>query len=97
MDTFEVTPEHLDLTRCKPEVLVGGDAEANARITRFILEGEAGPRADVAHLNAAAALVVAGLAEDLRDGVELSRKAVASGAAVETLETLKRLTTEGAG
>ena len=74
VSTFEVTPEHVDLTRCKAESLVGGDAEANARITRFILEGEAGPRADVAHLNAAAALVVAGVAEDLREGVVRSRE-----------------------
>ncbi|MDF1562596.1 MAG: anthranilate phosphoribosyltransferase [Deltaproteobacteria bacterium] len=86
--TFEVHPERIGLRRCNSEDLTGGEIEENAEITRRILGGEAGPRADAAVLNAAAALVVGGLAADLRAGIELAREAIASGAATRALQTL---------
>lgn len=95
--TFEVHPDRIGLVCCASDDLSGGDAEANAEITRRILDGERGPRATAACLNAAAALVVAGLSADLRAGVERAREAVASGAARRALEALVDLTHSGEG
>jgi anthranilate phosphoribosyltransferase len=76
----------LGIERCRPEELSGGDPAANADAIRRVLGGERGGRRDAILLNGAAALVVAGLAADLREGLELARDAVDSGAAAERLE-----------
>ena len=62
----------------------GGDAEHNAAALRDVLDGEPGAYRDIAVLNAAAALVVAGKAQDLKDGAELARRAVDDGGARAT-------------
>src|SRR5690349_16012515 len=77
---FTITPEEVGLSRAKPEDLKGADPEHNATQLRAVLEGAQTPYRDVAILNAAAALVVAGTATDLREGVELASKSVDSGA-----------------
>ena len=59
--------------RVKPEQLRGGDAETNAAALTDVLKGKKGPFRDVALLNAAAAIVVAGKAKDLKEGVALAR------------------------
>jgi len=64
----------------------GGSPADNARVTRAILEGEQGPRADLALINAGAAIYVAGAAGSIAEGVEQAREAVASGAAARALE-----------
>lgn len=87
--TYTITPEDLGLPRAAPEQIAGGRPEENAAITTAILQGEAGPRADIVLANAAAALVAAEIAEDLRGGVELARRAIRSGAAHEKLEALR--------
>ncbi len=86
--TFEVTPEEVGLPRVRPDLLKGGDARDNAEALRAVLRGERGPYRDVALFNAAAALVVAGRAGDLRDGMELAAKSVDSGEAHRRLERL---------
>ena len=86
--SFEVTPEDAGLPRAAPEDLKGGDAGENAGIVRGVLGGEPGPARDIVVLNAAAALIVAGRATDLRAGVGLAAKAVDSGKAQATLEQL---------
>lgn len=90
--TYTITPEDLGLPRAAPEQIAGGRPEENAAITTAILQGEAGPRADIVLANAAAALVAAEIAEDLRGGVELARRAIRSGAAHEKLEALRAYT-----
>jgi anthranilate phosphoribosyltransferase len=60
--TFEVSPEDAGLSRAKPEALRGGDAEHNARALLDVLKGKPSPFRDIAILNAAAALIVAGKA-----------------------------------
>lgn len=82
----EVTPEELGLTRAPVSALVGGDAARNARILRDVLGGATGPARDVVLLNAGAAIVVAGLAADLREGVEAAARSIDGGAALERLE-----------
>jgi anthranilate phosphoribosyltransferase len=86
--TFEVTPEDAGLKRGKPEALRGGDAESNAKALLDVLKGKPGPFRDVAILNAAAALIVAGKAKDLKDGAQLAAKSVDSGEAEGRLDRL---------
>src|SRR5215212_6786821 len=85
---FTITPEEVDLPRARPEDLKGGDPAHNASELRAVLDGRRTPYRDVAVLNAAASLVVAGAARDLREGVERAGRAVDSGAAKGTLHCL---------
>ncbi len=86
--TFEVTPEDAGLKRVKPEALRGGDAETNAKALLDVLKGKAGPFRDVSILNAAAALIVAGKAKDLKEGAALAAKSIDSGEAEGRLDRL---------
>jgi anthranilate phosphoribosyltransferase len=86
--TFEITPEDAGLPRAKPEALRGGDAERNAKALLDVLKGKPGPFRDVAILNAAAALVVAGKAKDLKEGAVLAAKSIDSGEAEGKLDRL---------
>jgi anthranilate phosphoribosyltransferase len=86
--TFEVTPEDAGLARSSPGSLKGGDADANAVALRSVLDGNPSPYRDVALLNAAAALIVAGKAKDLKEGVAIGVKTLDSGAAAARLKQL---------
>ncbi|HEU4400850.1 MAG TPA: anthranilate phosphoribosyltransferase [Candidatus Polarisedimenticolia bacterium] len=89
--TYTLTPEEAGLSRARLRDLAGGGVEENVAIARGILEGAAGPRRDVVLLNAAAALVVAERARDLRDGVALAARAVDSGEALRVMHRLRDL------
>jgi anthranilate phosphoribosyltransferase len=86
--TFEVTPEEVGLRRVKADTLRGGDAATNANALKGVLRGEDGAYREVVLINAAAALVVAGKAADLREGVEHAKTSIASGAASAALDKL---------
>ena len=86
--TFDITPEDAGLPRAKPEALRGGDADHNATALLDVLRGKRGPFRDVAVLNAAAALIVAGKAKDLKDGAAIATKAIDSGEAEGRLDRL---------
>jgi anthranilate phosphoribosyltransferase len=86
--TFEITPEDAGLPRANGDGLKGGDATANAERLRAVLAGKPSAYRDVALLNAAAALVVAGKAKDLKDGVMQGKQALDSGAAAQHLQKL---------
>jgi anthranilate phosphoribosyltransferase len=86
--TFEVTPEDAGLPRSKPDALLGGDAEHNAKALLDVLKGKPGPFRDVSILNAAAALIVAGKAKDLRQGALLAGKSIETGEAEGRLDRL---------
>jgi len=86
--SFEVTPEDAGLSRCEPGALKGGDADANAIALQSVLDGKPSPYRDVALMNAAAALVVAGRAKGLREGVAIGAKSLDSGAAGARLKHL---------
>ncbi|MCP9626822.1 anthranilate phosphoribosyltransferase [Rhodopseudomonas palustris] len=86
--SFEISPEDAGLSRAPAEALKGGDAEANAVALRAVLEGMPGPYRDVAVLNAAATLIVAGKAQDLKQGVALATQSIDSGAAEARLKKL---------
>jgi anthranilate phosphoribosyltransferase len=85
---FDVTPEELGVGRWPAASLAGGDAEENARITRGVLSGARGGPRDAVLANAAAALVAAGAAPDLRAGVRVAADSIDRGAALEKLERL---------
>ncbi len=86
--SFEVSPEDVGLKRVPGEALKGGDATANALALRNVLAGKPGAYRDVALLNAAAALVVAGRSKDLKEGMALGIQSIDSGAAAERLKRL---------
>jgi anthranilate phosphoribosyltransferase len=86
--TFEVTPEDAGLARIGGDALKGGDADANAIALRGVLDGKPSPFRDVALLNAAAALIVAGRAKNLKEGVALGTQSLDSGAAATRLKNL---------
>ena len=85
-----VEPEALGLGRWPLADLEGGEPADNAEICRTVLEGRPGARRDVVLLNAAAAIVVAGLAGSLQEGVCLARESTDSGRARQKMEALVR-------
>lgn len=85
---FEITPEEVGLQRVSLDALRGGEPQHNAALMRDLLGGGKGPLRDIVLLNAAAALVVAGRAAELRDGMALAAEAIDSGAATRVLDRL---------
>jgi anthranilate phosphoribosyltransferase len=100
--TYEVTPEQLGLKRVPREALLGAEsAEGNAAILEAIFRvtdhsPHAGARRDVVVLNAAACLVVAGIAPDLKDGMIRAAAALQSGAVAALLERLRTVARDNA-
>ena len=83
-----IDPLDLGLPRCAPDELRGGSPAENAAAIRDVLAGADGGRRDTILLNAAGAIAAAGHADDLREGLELARAAVDSGAAAARLDEL---------
>ena len=91
VSTFRISPRNAGLPDARPEDLTGGNAVENAAHIRAVLGGLRGPLRDIVLLNAAAALLVAGKAKTLRDGVALASESIDSGKALAVLEALARL------
>lgn len=90
----EFTPEDFGVARASISDLRGGDAAQNAAITRAVLSGDPGPHRDIALINAAPAIVVAGIADGFTEGIELAAQAIDSGDAGGVLERAVALSTE---
>ncbi len=86
VESFALDPAELGLAPAPIEALKGGDPKKNAEILSAVLQGEPGPRGDVVAVNAAAALVVAGLVKDLPEGLERAREVLRKGQAARVLE-----------
>jgi anthranilate phosphoribosyltransferase len=86
--TFEISPEDAGLQRAKSDALKGGDAMYNAKALLEVLKGHKSAFRDVAILNAAAALIVAGKADDLKEGAAQAAKAIDTGEAEGRLDRL---------
>ncbi|MEN5276657.1 anthranilate phosphoribosyltransferase [Brucella sp. TWI432] len=84
--TFEITPEEVGLRRVDMSELKGGDAEVNAKALLDVLEGAKNAYRDIVLLNSAAALVIAGKANDLMEGITLAAQSIDSGSALEVLQ-----------
>jgi anthranilate phosphoribosyltransferase len=91
-----IDPLDLGVPRCDLEELRGGPPETNAAAIRAVLAGENGGRRSAVLLNAAGAIAAAGHAEDLREGLELAREALDSGAALARLDELVAYSRSGA-
>jgi anthranilate phosphoribosyltransferase len=89
--TYTVTPADFGIPVASVADLQGGDKAENARIIRRILEGALGPKRDIVVMNAAAALVAGGRAADFAGGARLAGESIDSGAALDRLERLVRL------
>ncbi len=88
LSRFDITPGDAGLALTTREQLIGGDANHNAMALGQLLDGAQGAYRDIAVLNAAAALIVAGLAGDLRSGASLAQKSIDEGLAREALRRL---------
>ncbi len=86
--SFEITPEEFGIRRVKPEALRGGEASENAQALIEVLKGKENALRDIAVLNAAAGLMVAGRAKNLKDAVSLAQNSVSSGEAEGRLQRL---------
>ena len=92
--TYTITPEDFGFEKCSKEDLKGGTPEENAKITRDILNGAKGHKRNAVLLNAGAALYIGGKANSYKEGVELAKKIIDSGKALETLEKFILLSNE---
>jgi anthranilate phosphoribosyltransferase len=91
LEDEEVRPRDFGMHHAEVKDLQGGDAKANAAILEAILGGrETGPKLDMVLLNAGAALACAGLADNMAEGIEISREMIANGDALERLRLLKK-------
>ncbi len=88
VNTFYVHPADAGLRKAARSALSGGDSAENAAIARRILDGERGPRRDIVLLNGAAALLVAGVARDLTEGLAVAQAALDDGRAAATLAAM---------
>ncbi len=85
---YKIDPTELGLPLATLGDLRGGEASENAEVVRRVLGGEAGPKANIAILNAGAALYVCGAAPSIAEGVERARASISSGSAMRALELL---------
>ena len=92
-----VTPEMAGLTRTTLDQFAGGDVKTNAALLYDLLTGTRGARRDIVLMNTAAALVAAGMAGDLKEGVAMGAEAIDSGQAAATLAKLRIFGAEFAG
>lgn len=98
-DVYEISPGRLIKTLWMPsdfgvpraslQDLQGGDPSRNAKIARQVLAGEKGPARDIVLVNAAAGLLAAGIASDLRQGMSAAAHSIDSGAAADRLARLQ--------
>ena len=87
--TYQITPEQFGMSRASIGDLKGGsDARSSAEIMKRVLEGDKGPKRDMVLLNAGAALMAAGEAQDIGGGISLAAESIDSGRAAKTLELL---------
>jgi len=86
--TFFIHPSEFGIATAASGDLLGGDATENAEIVRRVLAGTPGPARDIVVLNAGAALLVAGRAASVREGIDMAEAAIESGAALAILDRM---------
>ncbi len=92
IERVTLTPEDFGVGRATIDDLTGGDADCNAAIATAILGGDAGAPRDVVVVNAAAALVACGVAQDWREGAQIAQRSIDSGAARKRLNDYAEFT-----
>jgi anthranilate phosphoribosyltransferase len=92
--TYDINPEQFFGEAAKAGELAGGSPADNAEITKSILSGEKGPKRNIILINSSAALVAAGKAQNLKEGITLAEVSIDSRAALKKLDSLIRFTQE---
>ncbi len=92
--TYDLSPETYFGRRAEAEEIAGGSPAENAAIAQDILSGGKGAKRDIVLINAGAAFMAAGLAENMGQGIEMAKKSIDSGAALDKLQTLITFTRE---
>jgi anthranilate phosphoribosyltransferase len=87
---YTIAPEKFGLTRAPLTALAGGNASDNSLILKAIFSGATGPRRDVVLLNAAAVLVVGGVADTLQDGIALAANTIDNGSVTDLIHSLQQ-------
>ncbi|HEX6418787.1 MAG TPA: anthranilate phosphoribosyltransferase [Acidimicrobiales bacterium] len=88
LTSYVIDPAALGLATAPAAAVVGGDPATNAALARRVLDGEAGPHRDIVVLNAAAALTVAGLVDEIAAGLDVARATIDDGRAAKALDRL---------
>ena len=88
MNTFYLHPGDVGLPKAAPESLRGGEAADNAAIARAVLAGAPGAPREIVLLNAGAALLIAGKAATIPEGIAMAAEAIDSGRAAAVLQQL---------
>lgn len=86
---YEITPEDFGFKRASPEDLIGGNIEENVNIVTDILKGKKGFKRDIVLLNSGCAIYASDKASTIKEGIELAKESIDSGAALKKLELLK--------
>jgi anthranilate phosphoribosyltransferase len=89
--SYTIQPEDFGMERAKPADLTVSGPEESAQVVREVLSGAPGPKADIVLLNSAAAIAVAGMADDIASGLPVAREAIAGGSANAALQKLIEL------
>lgn len=85
--SYKISPEEFGMAMAPKDSIKGGTSDENAVITREILTGkEQGPKRDIVLMNAGSALYTIGAAKDMQEGIEMARKSINSGKALEKLD-----------
>ena len=86
---FEIDPEEYGIKKMPLKAILGGEAKENAQILRKIFEGEStDAQRDIVLINAAASLMVDGVARDMQDGLEMAREAIRNNRAKKKLKQI---------
>lgn len=84
--SYKISPEEFGMAMAPKDSIKGGTSDENAVITREILTGkEQGPKRDIVLMNAGSALYTIGAAKDMQEGIEMARKSIDSGKAMQKL------------
>ena len=94
VESFEVNPEDAGLKRCDISELQGGDAEYNAEALLAVLHGEPSAYRDTILFTSAAALIVAGVAENLKEGISIAEASIDNGKAQAALRRMAEISQE---
>jgi len=92
--SYQINPEDFGIKKEPLEKLKGGTPEDNAKIIRKILDGESGAKTNIVLINAGAVIYLSGKAESIKEGIELARAALASGAAKNKIEQLAKISNQ---
>jgi anthranilate phosphoribosyltransferase len=94
IERYTVSAGDVGIAAAPEDAVAGGTPDVNARVTRAILGGESGHHADLAYLNAGAAIYAAGRVDTLAEGVESAREVCTNGSATTTLDAYVGLSVE---